>query len=140
MADFRLTQTGQQVQSILNQSVIDNGTLTVHVGDSVIHVTAENKAAWNSKYNKPSGGIPDTDLTAAIQQALLKALSAYQKPQDGIPATDLTAAAQALLQAAGTAYQKPGTGIPKTDLATAVQNLLDAAGTAYQSQGRPVHL
>ena len=132
MADFRLTQTGQQVQSILNQAVIDNGTLTVHVGDSVIHVTAENKAAWNSKYNKPSGGIPDTDLTAAIQQALLKAISAYQKPQDGIPATDLTAAAQALLQAAGTAYQKPGTGIPKTDLATAVQNLLDAAGTAYQ--------
>ena len=132
MADFRLTQTGQQVQSILNQAAVDNGVLTLHVDNTDIHVTTENKVAWNSKYDKPSGGIPDTDLTAAIQQALLKALSAYQKPQGGIPATDLTAAAQALLQAAGTAYQKPGTGIPKTDLATAVQNLLDAAGSAYQ--------
>ena len=132
MADFRLTQTGQQVQSILNQAAIDNGVLMLHVDNTDIHVTTENKAAWNAKYNKPSGGIPDTDLTAAIQQALLKAISAYQKPQNGIPATDLTAAAQALLQAAATAYQKPEAGIPKTDLATAVQNLIDAAGTAYQ--------
>ena len=140
MADFRLTQTGQQVQSILNQAAVDNGVLTLHVDNTDIHVTTENKAAWNAKYNKPSGGIPDTDLTAAIQQALLKAISAYQKPQDGIPATDLTAAAQALLQAAGTAYQKPGTGIPKTDLATAVQNLLDAAGTAYQKPASGIPL
>ena len=140
MADFRLTQTGQQVQSILNQASLDNGVLTLHVNNTDIHVTTENKAAWNAKYDKPSGGIPDTDLTAAIQQALLKAMSAYQKPSDGIPSTDLTAAAQALLEAAGTAYQKPSGGIPKTDLATAVQNLLDAAGTAYQKPGTGIPL
>ena len=132
MADYRLQQTGQQVQTDLNNAEQDNVTLRDHVNNLTIHVTAENKSAWNAKYDKPSGGIPDSDLTAAIQQALLKAISAYQKPQDGIPATDLTAAAQALLRAAGTAYQKPGAGIPKTDLATAVQNLLDAAGSAYQ--------
>ena len=140
MADYRLRQTGQQVQDDLNNAEQDNVTLAQHVANSIIHVTQANKTAWNAKYDKPSGGIPDTDLTAAIQQALLKALSAYQKPQDGIPSTDLTAAAQALLQAAGTAYQKPGTGIPKTDLATAVQNLLDAAGTAYQKPASGIPL
>ena len=132
MADFRLTQTGQQVQSILNQSVIDNGTLTVHVGDSVIHVTAENKTAWNAKYNKPSGGIPKTDLAAAVQSAIEAAITAYQKPGTGIPKSDLTSALQTAIDKALSAYQKPDGGIPKTDLAAAVQSALDAAVTAYQ--------
>ena len=132
MADYRLTQTGQQVQSILNQSVIDNGTLTVHVGDSVIHVTAENKTAWNAKYNKPSGGIPKTDLAAAVQSAIEAAITAYQKPGSGIPKSDLTSALQTAIDKALSAYQKPGGGIPKTDLAAAVQSALEAAVTAYQ--------
>ena len=121
MADFRLTQTGEQVQSLLNQ---------------IPTVAAEVLA----KYTKPVNGIPDSDLTEAIQQALLLAVSAYQKPSGGIPATDLTTAAQNLLTAAGTAYQKPGTGIPSTDLATAVQNLLTLAGSAYQKPASGIPL
>ena len=120
------------MQSILNQSVIDNGTLTVHVGDSVIHVTAENKTAWNAKYDKPSGGIPKTDLAAAVQSAIEAAITAYQKPGSGIPKSDLTSALQTAIDKALSAYQKPGGGIPKTDLAAAVQSALEAAVTAYQ--------
>jgi len=121
MADYRLTQTGAEVQNILNQ-----------VPDLAAEVLL--------KYTKPDGGIPDSDLTSALQSAIEKALTAYQKPGTGIPKTDLATAVQNLLDAAGTAYQKPGTGIPKTDLATAVQNLLDAAGTAYQKPGTGIPL
>ena len=118
---YRLQQTGEQVQNLLNQ---------------IPSLATE----LLTKYTKPVDGIPDTDLTAAIQQALEKALTAYQKPGSGIPKTDLTTAVQNLLDAAGTAYQKPGSGIPKTDLATAVQNLLNAAGTAYQKPASGIPL
>ena len=118
---YRLTQTGAEVQNLLNQ---------------ITPMAAEILA----KYTKPVDGIPDTDLTTAIQQALTLALTAYQKPDSGIPKIDLTIAVQDLLDAAGTAYQKPGSGIPKTDLTTAVQNLLDAAGTAYQKPASGIPL
>ena len=113
MADFRLTQTGAEVQAILN---------------NVPEISAE----LLRKYEKPVTGIPDSDLTAALRQAIEKAVTAYQKPQTGIPATDLTTAVQNLLNEAGSAYQKPQTGIPATDLTAAVQNLLNEAGSAYQ--------
>lgn len=132
MADFRLTQTGQQVQDDLNNAEQDNVTLEQHVANGNIHVTHENKETWNSKYNKPSGGIPKTDLAEAVQAAVNAALTAYQKPGTGIPKSDLASAVQTAIDAALTAYQKPGTGIPKTDLASAVQAALDAALTAYQ--------
>lgn len=132
MADFRLTQTGQQVQVDLNNAEQDNVTLEQHVTNGNIHVTPENKNTWNSKYNKPSDGIPKSDLAEAVQAAVNAALTAYQKPGTGIPKSDLASAVQSAIDAALTAYQKPGTGIPKTDLAAAVQSALDAALTAYQ--------
>ena len=132
MADFRLTQTGQQVQNDLNNAEQDNVTLEQHVTNDNIHVTPENKATWNGKYDKPSGGIPKSDLAEAVQAAVNAAMTAYQKPGTGIPKSDLASAVQTAIDAALTAYQKPGTGIPKTDLASAVQAALDAALTAYQ--------
>lgn len=113
MADYRLTQTGAQVQDALNQ---------------VPTLAAE----MLQKYTKPVNGIPDSDLTEALQLAIQKAISAYQKPSGGIPSTDMAEAVRNLLNAAGSAYQKPVGGIPATDLATAVQNLLTLAGSAYQ--------
>ena len=121
MADYRLTQTGQQVQTDLNNAEADNVTLAQHVANAIIHVTEANKTAWNAKYDKPSGGIPKTDLAAAVQQAVELALTAYQKPSDGIPKSDLTSALQTAIDKALSAYQKPDGGIPKTDLAAAVQ-------------------
>lgn len=42
-----------------------------------------------NKYEKPTGGIPSSDMTEAVQTSLGKADSAYQKPSGGIPGTDL---------------------------------------------------
>ena len=132
MADYRLTQTGQQVQNDLNNAERDNVTLAQHVSDAIIHVTEANKTAWNAKYNKPGTGIPKSDLASAVQTAIDAALTAYQKPGTGIPKSDLASAVQTAIDAALTAYQKPGNGIPKSDLASAVQTALEAALTAYQ--------
>ena len=51
MADYRLTQTGAQVQDALNQVP----TLTEQM---------------LLKYTKPVNGIPDSDLTEALQLAI----------------------------------------------------------------------
>lgn len=40
------------------------------------------KATWNGKYNKPSGGIPKTDLSSDVQTSLEKADTALQAHQD----------------------------------------------------------
>ena len=53
-------------------------TVSTHTGNADIHVTTSNKAAWNAKYDKPSGGIPKTDLASAVQTSLGKADSAVQ--------------------------------------------------------------
>ena len=42
-----------------------------------------------NKYEKPTGGIPSSDMTDEVQTSLGKADSAYQKPSGGIPLTDL---------------------------------------------------
>lgn len=45
-------------------------------------VTTSEKQTWNDKYDKPSGGIPKTDLTSDVQTSLSKADSAIQEHQD----------------------------------------------------------
>ena len=89
-------------------------------------------AAGATAYQKPSSGIPDTDLSQGVQDSLDAADSAYQKPATGIPASDLAQGVQDSLDAADSAYQKPSTGIPDTDLSQGVQDSLDAADSAYQ--------
>ena len=129
---YRLTQKGSEVQTDLNNAEQDHVSLAEHEGNSDIHVTSQNKTDWNAKYDKPGTGIPASDFTQAVQQALAAALSAYQKPNDGIPAGDLAAAVQSALEKAVSAYQKPSGGIPSSDFTTAVQNALAAALSAYQ--------
>lgn len=136
--------------------------------DSTLTATgkaADAKAAGDAisaKYTKPSGGIPDTDMTSAVRASLGRADSAlqssdidaelattgkaadakatgdaisakYTKPSGGIPDTDLSATVQASLDKADTAYQNPSGGIPDTDLTSAVQTSLGKADTALQS-------
>lgn len=86
----------------------------------------------DTAYQKPSAGIPDTDLTSGVQSSLGKADTAYQKPSGGIPSTDMDSSVQSSLSAADSAYQLPSGGVPKTDLASGVQSSLDAADSAYQ--------
>lgn len=116
-------------------------------------VTDAEKAGWNAKYSKPSGGIPKSDLASAVQDSLGLADSALQSESDPVffasPAHGITSqniqnwsakqdaisdlATIRLGAAAGeTAYQKPSAGIPKTDLASAVQASLGLADTALQ--------
>ena len=89
-------------------------------------------AAGATAYQKPSTGIPKTDMASAVQTSLGKADTAYQKPSNGIPSTDMTSAVQTSLGKAETAYQKPSNGIPSTDMTSAVQTSLGKADTAYQ--------
>lgn len=49
-----------------------------HEANTDIHVTTSDKDAWNAKYDKPSGGIPKTDLAQAVQDSLDLADSAIQ--------------------------------------------------------------
>lgn len=58
----------------------------------------------------------------------------YTKPGTGIPKSDLSSAVQDALDAAGGGgYVKPEGGIPKSDLASTVQDSLNGADTAVQS-------
>lgn len=84
-------------------------------------------------YQKPSSGIPDTDLSSDVQTSLGKADTAYQKPSGGIPSSDMESAVQTSLGKANSAYQKPSGGIPSTDMASAVQTSLGKADTALQA-------
>ncbi len=86
----------------------------------------------NAAYVKPAGGIPETDMEAAVSTSLGKADTAYQKPGGGIPETDMEAAVSTSLGLADTAYQKPALGIPLADLVAAVQTSLGKADTSLQ--------
>lgn len=47
------------------------------------------KSDLTAKYEKPSAGIPKSDLSSSAQSSLDNADSAYQKPSTGIPASDI---------------------------------------------------
>lgn len=84
-------------------------------------------------YQKPSTGIPATDMDPSARTSLSKADTAYQKPVGGIPKTDMDIGANTSLRKADSAYQKPGNGIPASDMAAAVQTTLGKADTAIQT-------
>ena len=68
------------------------GTITasgILKGDGAGGVSAAVAGTDYGTYSKPSGGIPSSDMTSAVQTSLGKADSAYQKPSGGIPASDL---------------------------------------------------
>ena len=78
-----------------------------------------------SKYEKPAGGIPDTDIASA---ATWNAKGTYSKPSGGIPDSDI--ASSSTWNAKGT-YSKPFGGIPDTDIASAsTWNAKAASSTA----------
>ena len=111
--------------------------VTAHTGNTDIHVTSEQKTAWTVKYDKPSGGIPKSDLASAVQSSLDKADTALQQHQDISALTNHVANNNVHVtttqKAAWSAkYDKAADGIPKTDLASGVQTSLNKADTALQ--------
>lgn len=75
---------------------------------------------------------------ATIRSGAAAGATAYQKPSGGIPKTDLASGVQTSLGKADTAFQKPSGGIPASDLSTAVQTSLGKADTALQTESDPV--
>lgn len=71
--------------------------------------------------------------TQEVQDILDAVADKYEKPSGGIPSTDLASGVQTSLGKADTAYQKPGSGIPSSDMTSAVQTSLGKADTALQS-------
>lgn len=66
--------------------------IAAHTSNTDVHVTTQNKSDWNAKYDKPSGGIPSTDMSSAVQTSLGKADTALQ-------AADITGKADKLGEA-----------------------------------------
>ena len=101
MSNYRLRQTGQEVQDLLDkieQSKIEDGTVTI--GDeSLTPVSSE-------ELQQGLAGKQDviSDLSAIRVGATLGA-TAYQKPSDGIAKEDLVSSVQASLEKADTAIQ-----------------------------------
>ena len=60
----------QQDQARENIAAASESDLTTHTSNTTIHVTSDDKAAWNAKYDKPEGGIPASDLAEAVQDSL----------------------------------------------------------------------
>ena len=91
--------------------------------------TSEQKSAWSAKYNKPTGGIPKSDLASSVQTSLNKADSALQEHQDISALTNHVANNNIHVTsddktAWNAKYNKPSSGIPKSDLASDIQTSL----------------
>lgn len=63
--------------------------ISSHTGNTEIHVTSANKSNWDAKYDKPSSGIPKTDLASGVQTSLANADTAIQTKQDKLSAKQL---------------------------------------------------
>lgn len=74
-----------------------------------------------------------TEVDGKITGVNITKDTTYNKPSTGIPLTDLAEGVKNSLGKADNAYQKPTTGIPKTDLASGVQTSLGNADTAIQT-------
>lgn len=121
---------GTAYEGSKGKQVADN--LAAHTGNTDIHVTTSDKTAWNAKYDKPSTGIPSTDMSQAVQDSLALADSALQQHQDISGKADKVASATngnfAGLDANGNLTDS---GSKASDFATAAQGA--KADTAIQS-------
>ena len=62
----------------------DASTLNSHTGNTEIHTTSAEKASWNNKYDKPSTGIPITDLESGIQESIGNADAALENSTNAL--------------------------------------------------------
>ena len=91
--------------SVSNTPITSSGTIAITFASEYSLPTTAKQNSWDAKYNKPSDGIPKTDLASAVQTSLGKADTAYQKPTGGIPKGDLASAVQTSLGKADSAVQ-----------------------------------
>lgn len=96
------------------QEYIDADELSAALTDYATKAYVAHAIANAGYYSKPTGGIPASDLSEAVQDSLDLADSAiqeadlagyYQLPSGGIPSTDMSAAVQLALARANSALQ-----------------------------------
>ena len=82
--------TQSQIQALINTALSGYTETDPTVPSYVKNITQANITSWNNKgtYSKPSGGIPKTDLSSAVQTSLGKADTALQS----ISSSDVTSA------------------------------------------------
>lgn len=88
MADFNSKYTGEQVEDLLDQVASGNAggggggisaeTDPVFSASPAATITEDKIDGWDSKYSKPSGGIPKSDLASDVQTSLGNADTALQ--------------------------------------------------------------
>lgn len=94
MEDFNSKYSGEQVEALLDQVASGNagggggGGITVETdpifsNSPAATITEDKKTEWDSKYSKPSGGIPKSDLASDVQTSLGNADNAVQKGMVG---------------------------------------------------------
>ena len=106
--------------------------IAAHTGNTDIHVTTSDKTAWNAKYDLPSGGIPSTDMSQAVQDSLALADSAIQQHQDISGKADkVTSATNGNFAGLDSNGNLTDSGSKAADFATASQG--GKADTAIQS-------
>lgn len=128
VADVSYTNTG------ILQKTINNQASNVMTTDSSPTQSSVNPlqsggayTALAGKYEKPSGGIPKSDLAESVQDSLDDADSAYQKPEGGIPSTDLASAVQTSLGKADTSVQYISQTLTDTQKSQARSNISAAS-------------
>lgn len=75
--------------------ITSSGTLELDVADGYSIPSNTDQTAWGNKYDKPSGGIPKTDLAQAVQDSLDLADSALQTHQTVTLSGDATGTSNA---------------------------------------------
>jgi hypothetical protein len=99
-----------------------------HKADGVIHITSTERGKWNAKYDRPSTGIPETDLTAGLQT---KINGMVTNTDFNSHATDsVRHVTQSERDAWRAKYDKPAAGVPMEDLDEDVADLINNAATS----------
>lgn len=102
-----------------------------HAADTDIHITANERIAWNAKYDKPADGIAKSDLDAAVQASLGKADTALQDEDIADKADKVSGATAGNFAGLDANGNPTDSGSKASDFATAAQG--EKADSAIQT-------
>ncbi|AMS01362.1 virion protein [Bacillus phage AR9] len=99
-----------------------------HKADGTIHITETERSKWNVKYDKPSTGIPETDLASGLQtkiNGMVTNADFLEHETDSVRHL-----AQSERDKWNAKYDKPLTGIPEEDLEKDLKTKINSAATS----------
>ena len=92
-----------------------------HAADTDVHITANERIAWNAKYDKPADGIAKSDLAADVQASLGKADTALQDEDIADKADKVSSATAGNFAGLDANGNLTDSGSKASDFATAAQ-------------------